>query len=393
MTKEKLNVIDSETLVDMRLPPQRFCVQTLLPQGMSILGGAGKIGKLWLVLDLCIRVAKGEPLWNFPTTKGTTLYLCLEDTFRRVQDRLVRITDDWPDNAFFTVAAKTLADGLCDQIRDFLKEHPDTVLVAIDVFQMIRGSEKDNSYATDYHDIQLLKEVAVEFDITILVVHHVRKLDDDDPFNTLSGTTGISGAVDTSFVLKRSNRNEMNATLCCTGRDIESRELELKFNKDTCTWELLADSMEEPTMLLPKEMAALIEFMRETVSFSGNNTVFAEAINAYAGLDVKAKGLKQMMNTWRYTLEDHGVHFRSYRSNGQRLLDISFSEVKSDVSDSNDGNISGGEISVICDPCVPVGKCEPHSAAVSALHAGSEETLTEGTAVHDAPQNGECATS
>ena len=93
------------------------------------------------------------------------------------------------------------------------------------------------------------------------------------------------------------------------------------------------------------------------------------------------------------TLEDHGVHFRSYRSNGQRLLDISFSEVKSDVSDSNDGNISGGEISVICDPCVPVGKCEPHSAAVSALHAGSEETLTEGTAAHDAPQNGECATS
>ena len=365
MTENKLAVIDSETLVDMRLPPQRFCVQTLLPQGMSILGGSSKIGKSWLVLDLCIRVAKGEPLWNFPTTKGTTLYLCLEDTFRRVQDRLVRITDEWPDNAFFTVAAKTLADGLCDQIRDFLKEHPDTVLVAIDVFQMIRGSEKDNSYATDYHDIQLLKEVAVEFDITVLVVHHVRKLDDDDPFNMLSGTTGISGAVDTSFVLKRSNRNEVNATLSCTGRDIESRELELKFNKDTCTWELLADSMEEPTMLLPKEMAALIEFMRETVSFSGNNSVFADALNAYAGLDMKAKGLKQMMNTWRYTLEDHGVHFRSYRSNGQRLLDISFSEVKSDVSDSNDGNISGGEISVICDPCVPAGEHEPHSAAVS----------------------------
>lgn len=62
MTNEKLNVIDSETLVDMRLPPQRFCVQTLLPQGMSILGGSSKIGKSWLVLDLCIRVAKGEPL-------------------------------------------------------------------------------------------------------------------------------------------------------------------------------------------------------------------------------------------------------------------------------------------------------------------------------------------
>ena len=355
MTKEKLNVIDSETLVDMRLPPQKFCVQTLLPQGMSILGGASKIGKSWLVLDLCIRVAKGEPFWNFPTTKGTTLYLCLEDTFRRVQDRLVRITDEWPDNAFFAVTAKTLADGLCDQIREFVKEHPDTVLVAIDVFQMIRGNEKDNSYSSDYHDIQMLKDIAVEFNIAVLVVHHVRKLDDDDPFNMLSGTTGISGAVDTSFVLKRSNRNEANATLSCTGRDIESRELELRFNTETCTWELLNDSTADPKMLLPKEMAALIEYMREIVSFNGNNTVFTEAFCAHAGLDVKAKGLKQMMNTWRYTLEEHGVYFRSYRSNGQRLLDISFSEVNSDVSDSNDGNISGGEISVICAPCVPDG--------------------------------------
>ena len=355
MINNKLTVIDSETLVDMRLPPQKFCVQTLLPQGMSILGGASKIGKSWLVLDLCIHVAKGEPFWNFPTTKGTTLYLCLEDTLRRVQDRLIRITDEWPSNAFFTVAAKTLADGLCDQIRDFVKEHPDTVLVAIDVFQMIRGSEKENSYANDYHDIQMLKDISVELDLTILVVHHVRKLGDEDPFNMLSGTTGLSGAVDTSFVLKRSSRNQSNAVLNCTGRDIESRELELKFDKATCTWELLMDSAEEPTLLLPKEMAALIEFMRETVFFSGTNTDFVNSFNAHTDFDVNAKGLKQMMNKWRYELEANGVCYHSYRSNGQRLLDISFSEITSDLSASNDGNISGGNISVICDPCVPAG--------------------------------------
>ena len=62
-----------------------------------------------------------------------------------------------------------------------------------------------------------------------------------------------------------------------------------------------------------------------------------------------------MMNKWRFELEANGVCYRSYRSNGQRLLDISFSEIPSDLSDSNDGNISGGNISVICDPCVPVG--------------------------------------
>ena len=83
--KNKLTVIDGETLMDTRLEPTKFCIDTLLPQGITILGGAPKIGKSWLVLDLCVRIAKGESMWNMPTAKGTTLYLCLEDTLRRVQ--------------------------------------------------------------------------------------------------------------------------------------------------------------------------------------------------------------------------------------------------------------------------------------------------------------------
>ena len=110
MKQEKLTVIDGETLADLRLPPTRFCVQTLLPQGVSILGGAPKVGKSWLVLDLCIRVAQGEPLWGLPTVQGTTLYLCLEDTVRRVQERLLLVTDEPPGSAFFAVAARALAD-------------------------------------------------------------------------------------------------------------------------------------------------------------------------------------------------------------------------------------------------------------------------------------------
>ena len=73
MNDVKLAVIDGETLVDMKLPPTQFCVQTLLPEGVTILGGAPKIGKSWLVLDLCVRIDKGEALWNLTTKKGTIL--------------------------------------------------------------------------------------------------------------------------------------------------------------------------------------------------------------------------------------------------------------------------------------------------------------------------------
>ena len=166
----------------------------------------------------------------------------------------------------------------------------------------------------------------------------------------------------------------------------------MNFNKDNCTWEIIADSIKEPTLLLPNEMASLIEFMRETISFSGTNTDFVDAFNSHTGCGANVKGLKQMMNKWRYELETHGVSYRSYRSNGLRLLDISFSDVESDVSASNDGNISGGKISVTCDPCVPVGEREPHSAAVPAVHTGSEKTPAERATAHRAPQIAEFAT-
>lgn len=184
-----------------------------------------------------------------------------------------------------------------------------------------------------------------------MLVHHLRKQGDSDPLNKLSGTTGISGTVDAVFVLDKSRRNQSGATLICTGRDIEYRELELNFSKEHCLWELVADSADAPEMLLPAEMVALIAFMHSIGFYSGSNGEFTQRLNVFSGNSTSAKALKQMMNKWRYPLEDAGVEFRSYRSNGQRLVDISFSAVPCDASDGNDTKIGGAKT------CVPGNGC------------------------------------
>ena len=61
--------------------------------------------------------------------------------------------------------------------------------------------------------------------------------------NMISGTTGISGATDSNFVLRKDKRGGSTATLYCTGRDIEYRELTLEFDGDTHVWNLLSDSV------------------------------------------------------------------------------------------------------------------------------------------------------
>ena len=294
---------------------------TAAPGGV-LPGRASKIGKSWMVLDWCVRIAKGEPVWGLPTQKGTTLYLCLEDTLRRVQDRLNRITEEVPGNAYFSAQAETMAGGLLDEIRRFVGQHPDTVLVAVDTFAVVRALGGDQTYGSDYQEVRQLKALADELKITLLMVHHVRKLGDSDPLNRLSGTTGIVGAADTVLILERSRRSADCATFYATGRDTEYREMELRFHRETCSWELLSDTLEQPEKRLPQEMQSLVGFMKKVKAYKGGNGDFAQAFNQYAGTQLTAKVLKQLMKQWRFCLEDQGVRFVNRRSNGRRLVEV-----------------------------------------------------------------------
>lgn len=348
-----LEVIDGETLMDMQFPKSRFCIHSLLPQGISILGGAPKIGKSWMVLNWCVRIANGEEVWSLPTEKGTVLYLCLEDSLARIQDRLNCITDEVPNNLYVATKSESIETGLIQQIQNFIISHTDTTLIVIDTFQMIRNNS-ELSYANDYNEIGKLKQYADEMSISILLVHHLRKQGDSDPINKLSGTTGISGAVDTVFVLDKDKRNENKANLLCTGRDIEQREFQLSFNTENCTWDLINDSLENPVPSMPQEIIDFIEFMKSLKHFKGSNTDLVESFNSVKGYSLSAKSLKQMMNKFRYDLEDRGIRFSSHRSNGQRLVEVSY-QAKSDSSAVSEEEIVSVKTSVPFVPCDPVG--------------------------------------
>ena len=181
------------------------------------------MGKSWLALWLAVTVAKGDSVWGMPVKQGTTLYLCLEDSTLRVQNRLFEITEDAPANVYFATDSSMLGKGLEDQLHIFLAEHTDTVLIIIDTLQMIRGTGYDNTYANDYRDLSALKKIADESGIAILLIHHLRKETADDVFSRISGTTAISGAVDSSFTLIEDRRGNGKAKLSCIGRDIEYR--------------------------------------------------------------------------------------------------------------------------------------------------------------------------
>ena len=174
--ENRLLTIDGETLMSQPLTPLNFVVDTLLSQGLHILAGSPKVGNSWLALWLCLCAAQGKPLWTFATRPCEVLYLCLENSFQRIQRRLFGLTEDAPPTLHFAVMSQQLHNGLVEQIEQFLKEHPKTRLIVIDTLQRIRTAGNDATpYASDYRDIGVLKALADKHRIAILLVHHLRK--------------------------------------------------------------------------------------------------------------------------------------------------------------------------------------------------------------------------
>lgn len=170
-------------------------------------------------------------MFEHETKCGTALYLCLEDSFERIQKRLYELTDEPTDNLHFAIMANTIGSGLENQIEKFKFEHSDLKIVVIDTLQKIREST-ENNYVSGYKELSVLKTLADKLEIAIVLVHHTRKCSDSDPFNMISGSTGLSGCVDGSMVLIETKRGSRMAKLYCVGRDIENTEINLQYDSD-----------------------------------------------------------------------------------------------------------------------------------------------------------------
>lgn len=332
---KQLQTIDADTLLSTPLPVTKFIVEGLLPEGLHILAGSPKVGKSWLALWICFQVSKGGPVWGLTTTPGTVLYLCLEDSYTRIQNRLFQLTDDAPNTLHFANLSGSIGDGLENQITAFLSEHPDTNLVVIDTLQKIRDIIPDkNSYASDYRDLSSLKNLAESHHIAILLVHHLRKMKDDDPMNMISGTTGLSGAADSNFVLKRKDRNSPQAELHCTGRDIESRVLELCFRKETRTWEL-SKPIESEEEAADPELIFLSEFLKRLHTFTGTATELSVLLEHETGEMIVPSVLSKKLVKHASGLDKLGIHVSGNRTRDIRLLCIECDAC--DSSDRSDG--------------------------------------------------------
>ncbi|MEG2212211.1 MAG: AAA family ATPase [Raoultibacter sp.] len=318
-----LDVRDAHWLLQQPFTAPAWIIEDLISTGLHLLVGAPKLGKSWLVLEMGLNVSRGEPFWGFATAKCDVLYLCLEDTFSRIQQRLWRITDEAEPGFNFAIAAEKIPAGLVNQLEEFLAAHPATRLVVIDTFQAVRQANGDNSYAVDYRDLTTLKQFADKHNLAILVVHHTRKMSDSDVFNTVSGTTGITGCADSTFVLEKESRCTNSAKLSLTGRDVEFQELQLRFSD--CHWLIVAKTSPEELAerLVPDAVLRVLDFM---ATHPGAWQGTATGLIADAGIgDVSVAVLGKYLAQHQAFLRERGITYTRRHMRSGNILALEHS--------------------------------------------------------------------
>jgi hypothetical protein len=261
----RANAIKASDLRNKVFAPVKCVLPGLVTDGFNLFAGKPKIGKSWLLLDACIAIAANRfTLGQIKPETGDVLYLALEDSQRRLLKRIDKLltpfSAEWPARLTFATEWKKTNNGGLDDIAEWCRSVKTPKLVVIDTLELIRPPQtsKGQSYSADYEAIRVLQKFSHAMGVAIVASHHLRKMEADDPFDTISGTLGLTGAADTILVIKK---QAGAVTLYAHGRDIEESESALQFDRGTCRWTILGSAAE---VSRSNERSRVIAALKET---------------------------------------------------------------------------------------------------------------------------------
>ncbi len=307
--------------------PTKFIVDGILPTGLTLLCGSSKVGKSWFALELALAVSKGDSFLGFKTSKSSVFYFALEDTKRRLYERITKVSNgkEIPSNLKGRITCGTLSSSFICELEKELDDDPSIKLVIVDTFQKIRGKtfSGEQAYAYDYREMSMLKSLADKRDICLLLIHHTRKETDSDKYNMINGTNGLMGVADTTMILSKEKRMDSKATLSITGRDVEDQEYLIDFDSNDCLWKMKSTSKEERDTKLKEQFLnsfVMFRIMSTPRPFSVTASELAEMLKNDNGIDIDAYAVVSEINKFKeLLLVEYGIKHSFKRTSTKRI--------------------------------------------------------------------------
>ena len=235
-----MELLGSEDLDRKKLTPIRYAIDGIIPEGYTVLSAPQKAGKSWMAQQMCLAVAQGTEFLGHKTTKGTAIYIALEDCEKFAQERQNIVGTHGVDGFKYVFEAPPMDMGFIDELDELTKDIDDLRLVVVDVLGKIEYQPKPRESAVhcEYRTGADLKAWADRRGVSLVAITHNRKEIHNDPFNNISGTVAVTASADALVMISRKNRYDSNAVMAITGRRVRVSLINIRLN-ESCVWEVI----------------------------------------------------------------------------------------------------------------------------------------------------------
>lgn len=227
-----------------KLPATSWLIHGLLPEGLTVLYGAPKVGKSWLALNLATSIATegALALGHYYAPDRKVVIVSYEDHENAVRERLAAHLGDrlWPSRLGLRFRLPKADKGGFEWLEQICDENPDIGMIVLDTLQLFRPTRNGSNgrlYAEDVEDMAQMSQFAKSRHLGLVATHHVRKTPSDDPIYKGSGTLGIPAGADTNWFMERTSEGDIiQAKVDIRGRHPGEQELHLTWDADHCCW-------------------------------------------------------------------------------------------------------------------------------------------------------------
>jgi len=322
-TPDKFTFTSLGDLLDEPEEEISWIIEGLLPSsGFSIMAAKPKVGKSTLARQLALSVARGDLFINRQTTKGTVLYVALEEKRSEVKShfKLLGATGSEDLYSYIGSAPEEASKWL---EREIQSKKP--VLVIIDTLFRFVNITDGNDYAKVTAALTPLLSLARDNGAHVMVIHHARK-GGGDGGDSMLGSTAIFGSVDTAIILKRTESKRTIETQQRYGTDMEPTVL--IFDEDTRMTSLGGSKESDDMQRIAEEIITFLSDQTEPCA----EKIIEEAVEGRTGL--KRKALRDLVARGTVQRTGSGRRNDSYLYSRSLVPDICMEQEKQETKPS-----------------------------------------------------------
>ena len=309
--------LDMPTLMQTELPPMQYAVSEILPEGFICLAGRPKAMKSWTALKLCYAVQNGTEFMGHPTVQGDAIYFGLEDSKRRIKDRVQKLGLAKVHQPQIILGGEVphLGFGFEECLYNWIKSKDNPRLVVIDTLARIKprqGKSAGTAYDADNLMMNGIQKLAIQNNLTVVFITHLSKASQEYGFDKIQGSVGIQGMTDAMWMLDRGDGINSKASLKGRGRDILDFEYALTWDNESMSYKYEGNldliNKNENRQEIVKAMLELKSKVAE---------VRPRDVASYYGVTVNSKDGRRMSRTMQRMADNFelikGLKYGTYR--------------------------------------------------------------------------------